>query len=265
MPEEYERYAETWRRHHPGWEMHLWTDANLPDLENQDAFGRGRNHSERSNVLRYELLRVHGGVYVDTDMECLRSLDPLLEGVTLFAAESRPGRLGSAIIGAVPDHPALEEAVERVSRRTGSGVQVNESGPGFLTEVMAAHPDATVFPPELFYPYSWKELYRRDEDFPEAYAVHHWSKTWETREELRVKVERLQARLVRARRAHEKVSRREQKLAARLEAIESGPWQRLPRRFAELLRVPTAIRRRVQPLPEESSEPVAPRSGGRSP
>ena len=40
-----------------------------------------RNLAERADVLRYEILRRHGGVYVDVDVECLRPLDDLLTGV----------------------------------------------------------------------------------------------------------------------------------------------------------------------------------------
>ena len=49
------------------------------------------------------LLAQHGGVYVDTDVECRKPLDELLTGVEAFAALELPGRLGTAVIGSVPD------------------------------------------------------------------------------------------------------------------------------------------------------------------
>lgn len=237
MPEEFLAYGETWRRHHPGWEMPIWTEDNMPDLgESRPAFDRGRNHSERSNVLRYELLRSQGGVYIDTDMECLRPIDPLIEGVRVFAAYQRPGRLGSAIIGAEPGHPAFEDAISLVRDRTGEGEQVNQNGPGFLTEMLAGHSDVTYFDAELFYPYTHNELYRAGEEFPEAYAIHRWSKTWETREELKEKVERLQRRLDRFKRHNRKRDAKIAVLEARLEAFEHAPWRRLGRGVAGALR-----------------------------
>ena len=40
LPAEFAAFGETWAAHHPGWEMRLWTDANLPPLINQQAFDR---------------------------------------------------------------------------------------------------------------------------------------------------------------------------------------------------------------------------------
>ena len=243
MPEDFVAYGETWRAHHPGWEMRLWTDEGLPDLgESRPAFERGRNQSERSNVLRYELLRSQGGVYIDTDMECRRSIEPLIDGVPVFAGYQREGRLGSAIIGAEAHHPAFEEGVRRVRERTGSGLQVNENGPGFLAEMLAGHPDVTYFDHGLFYPYPFNELWRAGEEFPDAYGVHHWSKTWESREELRAKVEVLQKRVKRFKRHSEKAEREAAALRARLEAIERTWGRRLGHRVAAAL--PESVRRR---------------------
>src|SRR5436190_16517529 len=84
MPEDFRRYGESWRRHHPGWRMRLWTDEDLPELGDRRALERARHHAERANLVRYEVLRRFGGVYVDTDVECLRPIGPLLSGVRAF-------------------------------------------------------------------------------------------------------------------------------------------------------------------------------------
>jgi hypothetical protein len=48
----------------------------------------------------------------------------------------------------------------------------------FSTQVLRRHPEVTIFPARLFYPYQWHERWRRYEEFPDAYAVHHWWLTW---------------------------------------------------------------------------------------
>jgi hypothetical protein len=57
-----------WERLHPGWRAELWHDdgvSNIPEsLTNQAAFDRAQDFSEKSDVLRYEVLLKHGGVYV---------------------------------------------------------------------------------------------------------------------------------------------------------------------------------------------------------
>src|SRR3954451_21970838 len=85
VPELFERYGESWARHHPDWEMRLWTDDNLPRLRCQAEVERARDFKSRYDCVRLEILRQFGGVIVDMDMECLRSLEPILDGVVAFA------------------------------------------------------------------------------------------------------------------------------------------------------------------------------------
>ena len=175
IPAEHAAFGESWRRHHPGWEMRLWTDA---DALRPPGIERARNLAERADLVRYEVLRRHGGVYVDTDVECLRPIDDLLDGVEAFAAYEVPGRLCNAVIGAVPGHAGFERAVELAEATVGTGVFPEATATLFLTRVLEAFPDATLFGPERFYPYLWDEPPRPASELPEAYAIHHWAMSW---------------------------------------------------------------------------------------
>ncbi len=243
LPEEYRRYGETWREHHPGWEMRLWTEKNLPELEDPGALERARHHAERSNILRYALLARFGGVYVDTDFECLRNIEPLLGGVQAFSALVRPGRVANGILGAVPGHPAFRRALEESTARVGEGrSSILATGPKFMSDLLEQFPDVTIFGSERFYPYDWTEEPRSAAELPEAYAIHHWRKTGTTEpDDPEAKVEFLKARLARARRQRKGVRRkrrrtkeqwRDERRAARraqrrLAAIEASLWWRM--------------------------------------
>jgi hypothetical protein len=180
MPEEHEHFGQTFARHHPGWEMRLWTDADLPAL----AIGarerqRARTQRELSNLARYELLHRHGGVYVDTDVECRRALTPLLRGVDAFAALELEGRVGNAVLGAVAAHPAFARAARLARDTLGTGAHSPDAtGPGFLTLILEQGENVAIFAKRLFYPYLWDEPERRHERFPDAYTVHHWAHGW---------------------------------------------------------------------------------------
>lgn len=57
----------------------LWTDehvARLP-LFNRAEYDKATNYGAKSDILRYELLYVYGGVYVDCDMQCIGSFERL--------------------------------------------------------------------------------------------------------------------------------------------------------------------------------------------
>jgi inositol phosphorylceramide mannosyltransferase catalytic subunit len=235
LPELFQRYGETWRHHHPDWEMHLWTDESLPELGCPEIFGRARSQAQRATVLRYELLRQLGGVYVDTDFECLRPLDSLIEGLTLFAGSHARGRVSNALFGAVPGHPAMERLLEEVAALL-NGVQPDASGPGLFTRVLKEFPDVTVFGSEKFYPYGWEEKHRAGEEFPRAYAVHHWAGTGRERFNPAEEIERLRWELAKSERRRKKAEWRRQQLKKRLSAIETSAWWRLRLRLSALLR-----------------------------
>jgi mannosyltransferase OCH1-like enzyme len=180
LPEEFARYRETWKSHHPDWEHHLWTEENLPtDLRRPEAAERLRHPAERSDILRLELLWRLGGVYVDVDFECRRSIEPLLGGLDFFVAYLKPAQVNNAIMGAVAGHPLLDRALDEVQPREFYGFDKNAAGPPFVNSLVAQHPELAVFEPPLFYPNTPTQ---RDE----AYAIHHQARSWKDAEGFRV-------------------------------------------------------------------------------
>ncbi|MGH2905086.1 MAG: glycosyltransferase [Solirubrobacteraceae bacterium] len=182
MPAEHVRFGETFARHHPGWEMRLWTEEDLPRLGITEV-KRSRSAAELSNVVRYEVLQRFGGLYVDTDVECLRPLTPLLRGIDAFAALEAPGRVGSAVLGSIAGHRAFARAAALARATLGVGAHSADSnGPYFLSLILEQEPSVAILGAELFYPYRWDEPERRHELFPDAYAVHHWRMSWRDEE-----------------------------------------------------------------------------------
>jgi len=181
VPDEHERFGRTFVRHHPDWEMRLWTEEDLPALGiGRMEYERARTHAELSNLVRYEVLHRHGGVYVDTDVECLRPLTPLLHGIDAFAALEAPGRLGNAVLGAVPGHRVFARAAA-LARQTLGVFQprsASTNGPYFLSLIVEQEQGMAIFPAHYFYPYLWDEPERRHDTFPNAYTVHHWTISW---------------------------------------------------------------------------------------
>lgn len=202
MPQEFLDYRESWLRHHPDWEMLFWTEENLPaDLVRKEAYERLRNPAERSDILRLEVLFHFGGVYVDTDIECLRPIDLLLEeGADFFVGYigAHPPRVQNAVIAAVPGHPALERALRELRPVTEFGIDKHGTGPHFLTTVLREHPEVTIYPQVVFYPMT-------DAEREQAYAVHHDAASWKTPELLKARMQETQRKLAEARRRNEEL------------------------------------------------------------
>jgi SAM-dependent methyltransferase len=136
----------------------------------------------KSDVLRIFALSTAGGLYVDTDFECLRPFDDLLFPPTgLFCArEPKWGldhrkMLSPALIGCEPGHPFMalylqaaldavehEGSLERLNRRT------NEvTGPYLMERLAQGRGDLTLHPSGWFYPEERCEV--------APYAKHHWT------------------------------------------------------------------------------------------
>lgn len=223
MPAEFRRYWDTWMHHHPRWESRLWTDDHLPEMRESSlaAWELATHDAGRADILRLEVLCQFGGVYVDTDMECLRPIDPLLEGVRAFAGWEVPDKyIGTAVLGAVARHPGFEQALDEVEASARVHSMLWAAGPRFLSRFLINRDDVTIFPAARFYPYlATEEPPPEGEWPPDTYGVHHWAGSWANEDH----------ELVRLRQKLRSVEGRERKLARRLEAVEGSRWWRLGR------------------------------------
>lgn len=213
LPEEYARYSETWREHHPAWDLRMWTEDNLPDgLRRKEVHERLRPPAERSDILRLELLFRHGGVYVDTDFECRAPLDDLLEGVEFFVADLKAGRVNNAIMGSVPEHPLLDEGLDAIRTSEFYGFSKKVAGPDFVAALVKDRPEVTVFEPRLFYP--------PEDDQQGAVAVHHGARSWKDAAGWQRAAQTAEARLKETRRELDEERRRHEAAQRELASLE---------------------------------------------
>lgn len=182
LPEKFRAYRDGWLALHPDWEYKLWNLDNLDFTpQRMDLISSAPNYAQMADVLRYEILLRHGGIYLDTDFECLRNIDPILVGVKNFACSEDGRSITNAIIGAELNSIYMERCVRALPKRVGILNTSVETGPGLLTRVLLGEGlagDFTLFPREWFYPYNYNETHRANEQFPKAYAVHRWAGSW---------------------------------------------------------------------------------------
>jgi mannosyltransferase OCH1-like enzyme len=191
LPDKFKKYVDTWRQLHPAWEYKMWTDADIDNItiERRDVFNVATNLGQKSDILRYEILRQQGGIYVDTDFECLKPLDDLLyldffTGITTDA----DAQLYIGILGSVPDHPVMNtcaRSLKPYAGNDGNGV-MDATGPFYFTRCFFSSvgkdtEGVVAFPMAFFYPFPNHLRFTEDARkyiLPASYAVHHWKTSW---------------------------------------------------------------------------------------
>lgn len=191
LPAKYIEYADTWKRFNPEWEYKLWTDRDVHDVDipRIEVFNSIKNMGQKSDFLRYHILNEFGGLYIDTDFECLKSFDSLsyaefLVGVGYPAAPE----LYIGLIGSVPGHPIISNVVAAMDKIKSNGWReiFNTTGTYFFTriffEVITEYTKGVVvLPTDYFYPFSNKIRHMKNgKDFIKecSYAIHYWDVAW---------------------------------------------------------------------------------------
>jgi mannosyltransferase OCH1-like enzyme len=131
--------------------------------------------------LRYEILFKYGGVYIDTDFECIKSIDDLILNVNNFASSEDGVYLTNAIIGAEKNSLYIDRLLRTLPDKLGVNSIPEETGPVFFTKCIVGggiSSDFCIFPRKYFYPYLYSETHRANESFPDAYAIHRWDHSW---------------------------------------------------------------------------------------
>mgnify|MGYP003594590063 CR=1 FL=1 len=203
LPKNYSKFIEEWKELNPEYEIMRWDESNCPmdSFYMQNAY-KHQNWANMSNLMRLMALANYGGIYLDTDMKVLKPLDSLLEHECFLGFEE-DGSNGSmlvvnnAILGAVKGHFLLQQLIDTLLNKFSGVEEAHLSSPRLVTEVLQEHyglkdygfqklQDITLYPIETFYPIKYYESYRLKSlnlaDYPDAYTIHFWGRSWWTHE-----------------------------------------------------------------------------------
>lgn len=116
LPQKEKQNVKAWQRMHPGWEVTVWTKANLGrmkifDKMAQKAFRHAKTKEEQSRILRYAILNSEGGVYIDLGVKCNEPINHLHKLAACYAVikpHTHNAILSEDIIGSAAHHPILQ-------------------------------------------------------------------------------------------------------------------------------------------------------------
>ena len=140
-------WRESWRVKHPHWLHKLWTDAENRALIEQSmpwllsTYDSMPAEIFKADLARYAYMYIYGGVYVDLDFECIKSIDGLLRNKSIALAydirEDNGGAdIANAFLASAPGHPFWIHLLTSIVERAGnSGIihAITATGPGAIT------------------------------------------------------------------------------------------------------------------------------------
>lgn len=104
----------SWEKHLPDYEIKLWNENNFNigiSKFSKEAYAC-KNFAHVSDYARFWIIKNYGGIYLDIDYEVLKPFPQNILEHSSFLGLDEIGDV-TAIIGSVPNHPFVNEMVEK--------------------------------------------------------------------------------------------------------------------------------------------------------
>lgn len=187
----------SWQKHMPEFARQFWNETRLREEFSQqqryffELMLQRKKYAFAADYARCLILEKYGGVYLDTDVEVIRNLTPLLDCHAFLGLEDN-NRPNCAVLGAVARLPfitALKKAVSEANGLTEIPIlthKVLAAGENLIMDYQqpVLINSVCVYPERYFYPYnpyrknSAKQLLYNDIS-TDCFTIHHWGKSWQ--------------------------------------------------------------------------------------
>lgn len=209
-PEIVEACISSWRAIMPDYVIKEWNETNVPISEYQfmrDAYTL-KKWAFVSDYARYWILKQHGGFFLDTDVEVLKSFNPFLSNKLMFGFAKHikknvlfvnPG----LVIGVEKSNDVLAEILSRYDNvkfiNQDGSANTRLSSPRMLTKYLLETTSLeikdklqhlengiTIYPTSYFDPVNPRKLFGiKLKITKDTYAIHHGTASWVTKSQKR--------------------------------------------------------------------------------
>lgn len=197
MPQQLQKCVDSWKKILPDYEIVKWDLNRFPlgkSLWVKQAF-ESKKYAFAADYIRLYALATEGGIYLDSDVEVLKSFDNLLEHPYFVCKENSPQGLEAATIGAEPGIPWIVDCLSSYEGKAffnADGSANTMVLPRVLKETIEKQfhinyinsvsefgydkDSVYVLPSDYFSPknYVTKKLVVT----PRTYSIHHFAGTW---------------------------------------------------------------------------------------
>ena len=192
-----EKCIKSWKKYCPDYEIVEWNEDNF-DLSATPNYVRQAMAAGRwafvTDYVRLRALTEQGGVYMDTDVELVKPLDPYLKHQA-FAGFEHPERVQTGLLACEKEFPLFQEFLhhyDNISFLLPDGTADTTTNVQVLTDLCLSKglvlndrlqtvAGLTIYPKEIFCPvdFDTKVLKKTRK----TVAIHWFSGSWQTEEE----------------------------------------------------------------------------------
>lgn len=190
LPNSVKKCIKSWKKFCPDYEIIEWNESNydvnkIPFI--QQAY-QAKKYAFVSDYARLDIIHSEGGIYLDTDVELLKNLDPLLVNQCFLAMEL-PGLVATGLgFGAQKGHWFLKENIGFYHKLNFDANNIITCV-NITTDLLKKYDltsdnskqtlkDMIILPTEYFCPmnYQTKEIKITEK----TYSIHHYDASWQS-------------------------------------------------------------------------------------
>jgi mannosyltransferase OCH1-like enzyme len=192
-PKKMQQCIKSWRRHLSDYEIKEWNEDNFEVKMNpfvQQAYDAGK-YAFVSDYVRLHVLYHHGGIYMDTDVEVLKTLNGFLDNPAFTGFESN-NFITTGIMGSIKGHLWIGELLDYYKNRNfllANGRYDTTTNPQIITNItkekfglslgnkmQTINEGLRLYPSEYFCPKNWmtEELNLTKN----THVIHHFAGSW---------------------------------------------------------------------------------------
>lgn len=202
LPAHLAQCVQSWKEHHPSWMVRVWGPQDIEGMRLKPWIDRCESRNSKTELMSYEIVHRHGGVFSAIDIHCLKRLDELFDGEhghTLLLCDDQKDRnfcTNTWFAATRPGNPVLEKLLTHIERDETLHLQLEDRanhydkydfvGPKLFGRVYSLCCDnatdgkVIVLPRSCFYPYGWFDNDPRDRQGPFVNSYGHclWTEWW---------------------------------------------------------------------------------------
>lgn len=187
-PEKVLKCIDSWKSKLPDYEIIEWNEKTFDVEEELKKNKFFRECYKRklwafvADYVRVKVLHEFGGIYLDTDIEIIKDITPLLNS-DLFLGYENENTMSFGIVGVIPKHKIFYKIYEFYQK------EIWKSPMHIITNIFTEflkneyenkfeENHIKIYPREYFYPFNHDEEFTKECIKKNTYAIHWWDKSW---------------------------------------------------------------------------------------